>query len=249
MSIKVMNWVWEHSQAAGTELLMLLAIADHADDDGRNAWPSRARLAAKTRLDERTVRRVIKRLEKAGLLRIVRGHGRTNSNRYTVVTDAATESEKGAERPEAERHAGNSPCGAVPSEKGAFDPEKGVTAPPEPSITIQEPSKRDIAPSPTDDFDAFWASYPRRKARQAARTAWDRALKAGAEPSALVAAAQRYAAQRAGEDPKYTPHPATWLNQGRWQDEPDSRPLRLVAGGYRPFRNPYDQSVYQEDLL
>jgi hypothetical protein len=30
----------------------------------------------------------------------------------------------------------------------------------------------------------------------------------------------RYAAERAGQPPKYTKHPATWLKGGCWADEP-----------------------------
>ncbi len=55
MSVKVVTWVWEHSPVAGNERLVLLAITDSAEDDGRNAWPSVATLASKTRLDPRTV--------------------------------------------------------------------------------------------------------------------------------------------------------------------------------------------------
>ncbi|MQA63912.1 MAG: hypothetical protein GEU86_21155 [Actinophytocola sp.] len=83
MSIKVMTWVWDHSPAVGTELLMLLAIADHAGDDGRDAWPSVKRLAQRTRLDERTVRRVLKRLTSHGHLIVDAGGGR-RSNHYEI---------------------------------------------------------------------------------------------------------------------------------------------------------------------
>ena len=83
MSIKVMTWVWDHSPAVGTELLMLLAIADHASDDGRDAWPSIKTLARRTRLGERTVQRVLKRLADEGHLVIHVGGGR-RSNHYEI---------------------------------------------------------------------------------------------------------------------------------------------------------------------
>lgn len=35
-----MTWVWDQSTTAGNERLVLLAIADTADDHGGNAWPS-----------------------------------------------------------------------------------------------------------------------------------------------------------------------------------------------------------------
>ncbi|MPY99978.1 MAG: hypothetical protein GEU97_18710 [Actinophytocola sp.] len=83
MSIKVMTWVWDHSPAVGTELLMLLAIADHASDNGRDAWPSIKTLARRTRLGERTVQRVLKRLADEGHLVIHVGGGR-RSNHYEI---------------------------------------------------------------------------------------------------------------------------------------------------------------------
>ena len=83
MSLKAMTWVWEHSPAAGTELLVLLAIADNADDTGANAYPSTDTLARKTRLDTRTVQRVIRRLADRGLVVVDRGGGRA-ANRYSI---------------------------------------------------------------------------------------------------------------------------------------------------------------------
>jgi len=37
---------------------------------------------------------------------------------------------------------------------------------------------------------------------------------------AWIAGAQRYAVERQGQPPKYTKHPATWLNGGCWEDDP-----------------------------
>ncbi|MGM1058949.1 helix-turn-helix domain-containing protein [Saccharothrix sp. Mg75] len=79
-----MTWVWEHAEAAGTDLLLMLAIADSADDQGRNAWPSISDLSRKTRLDERTVQRRLKRLHDQGRIAIEVGGGRRR-NRYAIL--------------------------------------------------------------------------------------------------------------------------------------------------------------------
>ena len=84
MSIRVMSWVWEHSAAEGIELLVLLAIADHASDDGSDAWPSVETLAKKTRVSPRTVQRAVRSLEARGELSVKIGGGRGGSNGYTV---------------------------------------------------------------------------------------------------------------------------------------------------------------------
>lgn len=67
-------------------------------------------------------------------------------------------------------------------------------------------------------FDEFWQVYPRRVGKVAARKSWAKAITA-ADPDLIVAAAQRYSADP-NRLPEYTAHPATWLNQGRWDDDP-----------------------------
>ena len=57
MSIKYMNRVWEVEDLKGGRLLLMLAIADHANDAGE-AWPHQKTLAQKSRLDARQVRRL-----------------------------------------------------------------------------------------------------------------------------------------------------------------------------------------------
>ncbi|MEV2238801.1 helix-turn-helix domain-containing protein [Micromonospora sp. NPDC049891] len=80
-----MSWVWDHSPVGGTDRLVLLAIADCAADDGTDAWPSIATLARKTRVDTRTVQRVIRRLVEGGHLMVDTTAGGRKSNTYTVV--------------------------------------------------------------------------------------------------------------------------------------------------------------------
>jgi DNA-binding transcriptional ArsR family regulator len=100
-------------------------------------------------------------------------------------------------------------------------------------------------------FGAFWSNYPKKRDREAAKKAWIAAIERGVEPKHMVDAAQAYARERFGQDPKYTKFPAKWLDNGCYDDEPDPQPgpqLRAVAGGYQPYRDPTDQSVYDEDL-
>lgn len=97
-----------------------------------------------------------------------------------------------------------------------------------------------------DRFDEFWTAYPRKTSKGHARTAWAKAVKA-APAATIIAAAERFAAERAGQDPRYTPHPATWLNGERWTDEP-GRPQLRVVGNHQPWDGYADQSVYDEDI-
>lgn len=83
MSIAVMAYVWEHSSHGGNELLLLLAIADYADQFGI-AWPSVATLAKRGRMSDRQAQRIIARLEQAGELAISKAKGPKGTHRYQV---------------------------------------------------------------------------------------------------------------------------------------------------------------------
>jgi Helix-turn-helix domain len=69
MSISIIDRVWHYSKARKGELLMLLAIADFANDDGE-AWPSVPTLAKKSRLSERQAQYALRRLVKSGELKL-----------------------------------------------------------------------------------------------------------------------------------------------------------------------------------
>lgn len=93
MSVRASTWAWEQGRAGtvkGGELLTLLRVADHADNDGI-CWPGEKSIADYTGQDERTVRRHLGQLEAAGLLHRERqasakGSGRAN-DRILLRTD------------------------------------------------------------------------------------------------------------------------------------------------------------------
>lgn len=88
MSIKAMSYVWKHSKASGSELLLLLALCDHASDDGY-CWPSIDTLAKKIRMSMRSVMRFIQSLEERGELYAIREN---RNNRY-IITMGRTKQE------------------------------------------------------------------------------------------------------------------------------------------------------------
>jgi hypothetical protein len=85
VSVKVMTWVWEHSRSKLSARLVLLAIADHANGDGVDAFPSMAQLAHKTGLSERGVQIAVAELVRLGELHVSAGGGRGRTNRYRVL--------------------------------------------------------------------------------------------------------------------------------------------------------------------
>lgn len=77
MSVKVMAWVWDQELPTSMKML-LLAIADHADDEGDNAWPSKSRLAKKVGLSENRIRQMLRALEADGWIETGRQQGGTH---------------------------------------------------------------------------------------------------------------------------------------------------------------------------
>lgn len=71
-------------------------------------------------------------------------------------------------------------------------------------------------------FDAFWSVYPRRIAKGHARLAF-RKQAMHTDPVAIVNGAKKYAAFTETQkiDQQYIPHPTTWLNGERWEDDLD----------------------------
>ena len=151
MSVRVMSLCYDARFGSANRKAVAVALADHADDKGANVYPSIARLVAKTELSERTVQRVLRELEKLGI----------------IVTDTVG-GEKGLPKSTNEwhfdltllRNIADGRCQIIeaetgvmvtPIEPGPVSPETGpvsgailtgVTVTPEPSINHQEPSRR-----------------------------------------------------------------------------------------------------------
>jgi hypothetical protein len=83
MSIAIMSRVWAESQHKGSELLLLLAIADNANDQGV-AYPSVRTLAKKTRLHPHHVKKLLRVLEASGELVTHVGAGPRGCNEYQI---------------------------------------------------------------------------------------------------------------------------------------------------------------------
>lgn len=85
MSVHVSSAVWKQTTAKGSQLLVLLALADIADDEGR-CYPGIKSLAAKTRLSPRAVQYNIAALTASGELRIDAPRGSQYGTNLYVVT-------------------------------------------------------------------------------------------------------------------------------------------------------------------
>lgn len=83
MSVKLMSLVWERTDLSQSETLVMLALADRADDHGR-CWPSIEGIAERARVTARSVQRIMHDLKTRGFLAVEVGGGRGHTNRYLL---------------------------------------------------------------------------------------------------------------------------------------------------------------------
>lgn len=80
-------------------------------------------------------------------------------------------------------------------------------------------------------FDRFWAAYPKKVGKDAAWRSWQKLRPTEETLQAMLSALAWQSTQPAWlkEHGQYVPNPSTYLNQGRWQDEPSRAGSALVS--------------------
>ena len=101
----------------------------------------------------------------------------------------------------------------------------------QPSTINHQPPNKKTRASRASAFDEFWSLYPRKVGKQAAIRKWDHVTKR-TEPEVIIAGLKRLLPELTATERRYQPNPATWLNQGRWEDEtgavqPDSGAVNI----------------------
>lgn len=208
MSNRALNWAFDQDVSPAGAKFVLVALADFADE-AHSCYPAQERLARMTGQSVASVGRHLTALERAGFIarqRRTSARGYRTSDRFVLHVNMPT------------RQFANNAETQSPTHQ--FVPGLPVNLREEPSVEPPtEPPGTPIVPAAADElFDRFWSTYPRRAGKQAARKAWDKAI-ATTDPEVIIAAAAAHA-----DDPnrvqQYTAHPSTWLNQGRWEDDP-----------------------------
>lgn len=90
--------------------------------------------------------------------------------------------------------------------------------------------RREEAEESARRFDEFWAVYPRKVAKPDALQVWNRLKLGNGEFTKVMAGLTRYltSEQWTKDDGRFIPHPATWLNKRRFDDEIGSSAPQLL---------------------
>lgn len=138
MAVKVMSYVWDKSKQRGPRLLVLLAIADSANDDGF-CWLGIPNLAKKSRQTAVNTRQYVRQIEAAGELIVWErktDDGKYNmSNLYKVVMPGTTKTPpndlKGKVKRRKKQKVGGTPKNESTPKNGRGTPKNESTPTPE----------------------------------------------------------------------------------------------------------------------
>lgn len=109
-------------------------------------------------------------------------------------------------------------------------------------IPEQNPCSPSASESADDGFATFWKQYPKKVAKPQALKAWRKIKPAGHILADLMAGLER---QNAGEQwqkegGQFIPHPASWLNARRWEDEQQPMHSPMASQTQQPAaRSPF----------
>lgn len=108
----------------------------------------------------------------------------------------------------------------------------GESPPKSNPIRIQNPNPNPNSRGRAEsDFEAFWNAYPRKVGKQKAFEAFKK-VTVPLETLLGAVEAQKKSAQWTKNDGQFIPHPATWLNGKRWEDQlPADKSIPKGASG------------------
>ena len=211
MSFEAMSWAVRQKTANPGQKLVLLLLANHANGYSGQCNPSHKLLADECCMGISTLKRHIDDLVEKKLLSVehVFKDNRQRPNQYILNIDsspnlATTQPESGY------------PLAQNGLQKQEFKQEHNLN-------TVRQENVM---------FDTFWKAYPRKSNKAFARRCFDK-VKVNQEllDKMLKAIAQQKKSTQ-WQKPEYIPHPSTWLNGERWEDEISTA---------KPDRSAYDK--------
>ena len=211
MSNLVSNLIQTKKVGSLTKKAILMYMADKASDDGSGIWVSKSNMAADLEMTDRAVRIHIKDMIAMGI--VSESGQRQCKSGYTIdyrinlnIIKALQPTRATSERDSPLNDIQSYPCMTFTPTPERDSGKPSIEPPLEPSLFNN------------NYFDEFYSEYPRKVGKGAARKAWAKAIKK-ADVHYIISSASLYAKSTLGKDKEFIPHPATWLNGERWEDE------------------------------
>ena len=204
MGIRFMAMAIEAKTANTGQKLVLLMLANHCNDHTRQCNPSQKLLAEECSMGLSTLKNHINALEEAGYVETV-----------NVFKD-------NIQRP-------NQYLLKFPTSQNLATPPSGSGYPPSQNLATEPELRTRIEPIVGQGnplFDTFWKAYPKKTNKEFAKRVFAK-LKVD-QPlldKILHSLSIQVRTIWKDKDVQYIPHPSTWLNGKRWEDEIAAPPM------------------------
>jgi hypothetical protein len=203
MGIKFMAMAIDAKIANSGQKFVLLMLANHCNDHTRQCNPSQKLLAEECSMGLSTLKRHIASLEEAGYVETVNvfKDNVQKPNQYLLKFDT-------------------SPNRSTPPSKSGYSPSPDWATEPEVKTRIEPVVQKDPL------FVEFWKAYPRKTNKDFAEKVF---AKLKVDEALLTKMIQAIYVQNKSvwkdKEQQYIPHPSTWLNGKRWEDEIVVKPM------------------------
>jgi len=205
MSFEAMAWAVKQSTANSGQKLVLLLLANHANGHTGQCNPSHRLLAIECSMGISTLKGHISALAQAGFVTIINKYqdGVQLPNQYNINMSGVTPNLAGV---------GSESGWGVGQNLATKQEDKPLI---EPNTVISNKNSM---------FEQFWTAYPRKTNKGFARTVFGRIKPNPGMLKKMIVAIEQQKSSDQWKDPKYIPHPSTWLNGERWEDEATGKP-------------------------
>lgn len=234
MSHQAVKWAFRQDLKQGAKLV-LIVLAEHADSSGY-AFPGRRLIMREASVSSRSLPRAMRVLIEER--KLVRAEQRLIAGRlrdgYVLLADPADLRMPATRRkPSAgDAASGGATAANLAHRTDGVRRQSGRRSEPNWRAHIKnepplEPSKEkapsaDVGRRPGDAFDMFWSVYPHPAGdpMKPARDQWLEALRTGADPDQVIAAARAYATSLRARENRWQAcaQAKTWLKEERWRD-------------------------------
>ena len=197
MGIKFMAMAIDAKLANSGQKFVLVMLANHCNDHTRQCNPSQKLLAEECSMGLSTLKRHLVALEESGYIETVNvfKDNIQRPNQYLLKLSS-------------------SPNRATPQPESGYPPSPNRATEPEVKTRIEPVVQKDPL------FVEFWKAYPRKTNKDFAEKVF---AKLKVDQVLLTKMTQAIHLQNKtvwkDKDQQYIPHPSTWLNGKRWEDE------------------------------
>lgn len=87
---------------------------------------------------------------------------------------------------------------------------------------------KNIVQEDDERFEEFWKEYPRKTKKKDARKSWNKLNPSDELFQKMMTAIKDWKKTEQWQNDRYVPHPSTWLNEERWNDEVPLDPLEKL---------------------